>query len=136
MGCSHSWSRSPAPGVDDDQRPGAAALTRLDVDGTVRIVLEGITVSNGLAWSPDGFLVYYNDTATHRVDVFDYDRDGGLTGQRTFAAIPDGGRPDGLTVDEQGGVWVVLSNRGVVWHFTAEGMHDEVVGVPASKVTA
>jgi sugar lactone lactonase YvrE len=80
--------------------------------------------------------VYYNDTATHRVDVFDYDRDGGLTGQRTFAAIPDGGRPDGLTVDEQGGVWVVLSNRGVVWHFTAEGMHDEVVDVPASKVTA
>jgi sugar lactone lactonase YvrE len=119
-----------------DQQPGAAALYRLDPDGTTSTVLEGVTVSNGVEWSPDGSRAYYDDTATHRVDVFDYDRDTGLHGRRPFAEIPDGGRPDGLTVDEQGGVWVALSNRGAVWRFTAEGRRDDVVELPVRKVTA
>ena len=54
-----------------DQRPGGAALYRLDPDGSTRVVLEGVTVSNGLDWSPDGARAYYNDTATYRVSVFD-----------------------------------------------------------------
>ena len=62
-----------------DQRARApASLYRLDPDGSVHVVLEGVTVSNGLDWSPDGSRAYYNDTATHRVDVFDYDREAGL----------------------------------------------------------
>jgi sugar lactone lactonase YvrE len=119
-----------------DQRPGGAALYRLDPDGAISAVLQGVTVSNGLEWSPDGSRAYYNDTATHGVDVFDYATDSGLTGRRRFAEIPDGGRPDGLTVDEHGGVWVALSNRGAVWHFDPQGRHDEVVELPARKVTA
>jgi sugar lactone lactonase YvrE len=119
-----------------DQRPGAASLYRLDPDGTTRTVLERVTVSNGLEWSPDGSRAYYNDTATHRIDAFDYAPDTGLTGRRPFAEIPDGGQPDGLTVDEHGGVWVALADRGAVWHFTADGRHDEVVELPARKVTA
>src|SRR4051812_36543034 len=70
-----------------DQAPGAAALYRLDPDGSVRTVLEGVTVSNGLDWSPDGLRAYYDDTATHRVDVFDYDRDARLTGRRPFVVL-------------------------------------------------
>jgi sugar lactone lactonase YvrE len=119
-----------------DQRPGAATLYRLDPDGAVSTVVEGVTVSNGLEWSPDGSRAYYNDTATHRVDVFDYAPETGLTGRRPFAEIPDGGRPDGLTVDATGGVWVALSSGGTVWHFTAGGVHDGVVEVPVTKVTA
>ncbi len=119
-----------------DQRPGAAALHRLDPDGTTTEVLAGVTVSNGLAWSPDGSRAYYDDTATHRVDVFDYDGVRGLHGRRPFAEIPDGGRPDGLTVDEHGGVWVALADRGEIWHLTAGGVRDEVVEVPVGKVTA
>src|SRR5918997_462688 len=53
-----------------DQRPGAAALYRLDADGTVHVVLDGVTVSNGLDWSPDGTRAYYNDTATLTTTVF------------------------------------------------------------------
>ncbi|SDF51101.1 gluconolactonase [Blastococcus aurantiacus] len=119
-----------------DQRPGAATLYRLDPDGGTTAVLEGVTVSNGLEWSPDGSLAYYDDTATHRVDVFDHDPDRGLHGRRPFAEIPDGGLPDGLAVDADGGVWVALADRGEVWHFTAEGVHDEVVEVPVGMVTA
>src|SRR5215212_10669867 len=49
-----------------DQRPGAASLYRLDPDLSVRAVVEGVTISNGLEWSPDGSRAYYNDTATYR----------------------------------------------------------------------
>ena len=58
-----------------DQRAGAASLYRLDPDGTVQVVLDGLTVSNGLEWSPDGTLAYHNDTATHEIAVYIYDRE-------------------------------------------------------------
>ncbi|MDT0276153.1 SMP-30/gluconolactonase/LRE family protein [Blastococcus goldschmidtiae] len=119
-----------------DQRPGAAALHRLEPDGATTVVVEGVTVSNGLAWSPDGSRAYYDDTATHRVDVFDYDTERGLHGRRPFAEIPDGGLPDGLAVDEHGGVWVALADRGEVWRFSGDGVHDGVVEVPVGMVTA
>jgi sugar lactone lactonase YvrE len=119
-----------------DQRTGAAALYRLDPDGSTATVLEGVTVSNGLEWSPDGSRAYYDDTATHCVDVFDYDPDRGLHGRRPFVEIPDGGLPDGLTVDADGGLWVALADRGEVWHLTPDGVHDEVVEVPVGMVTA
>src|SRR5919112_493600 len=60
-----------------DQRTDAGALYRLDADGSVRVVLENVTVSNGLEWSPDGSLAYYNDTATYQISVFDYDGEAG-----------------------------------------------------------
>ena len=117
-----------------DKQPGAGALYRLDPDRSVHMVLEDVTVSNGLDWSPDGSLAYYNDTETGRVDVFDYEPDAGLSGRRPFAET--GARPDGLTVDAEGGVWVALSNAGAVRRYTADGMLDEVVELPVTKVTA
>jgi sugar lactone lactonase YvrE len=119
-----------------DQRPEAAALYRLDPDGSVTRVLDGLTISNGLAWSPDGSLAYYADTATHRVDVFDYDSVAGLTGRRPFVHLGENGNPDGLTVDAEGGVWVALYGAGAVHRFSAEGVRDAVVELPVPKVTA
>jgi sugar lactone lactonase YvrE len=119
-----------------DQAPGAAAMYRLDPDGSVREVFGDVTVSNGLAWSPDGSLAYYDDTATHRVDVFDYDRTAGLTGRRPFVRLGDDGNPDGLTVDADGGIWVALYGSGEVHRYTADGRLDGVVEVPAAQVTA
>lgn len=117
-----------------DKRPGAAALYRLDPDGSVHLVLEGVTISNGLEWSPDGARAYYNDTATERTDVFDYDRETGLIGRRAFVEPP--GRPDGLTVDAEGGVWVALSNGGAVLRFSPAGTLEERIELPVKKVTA
>ncbi len=120
-----------------DQTPGAAALYRLDPDGSVRTVLERVTVSNGIEWSPDGRLAYYADTATHRIDVFDSDRASGLTRRRPFVDLSaEALRPDGLTVDAEGGVWVALSNGGAVRRYTPGGALDAVVALPARKVTA
>src|SRR3712207_882614 len=104
-----------------DQRPGAGALYRLDPDGSVAVVLENVTSSNGLEWSPDGSRAYYNDTATYQTSVFDYDGDSGLTGRRPFVDLSsEAKRPDGLTVDGQGGVWVALSNGGAVRRYTPD----------------
>jgi sugar lactone lactonase YvrE len=119
-----------------DQASGAASLYRLGPDGQVTVVLEGVTVSNGIDWSPDGTLAYYNDTATRQVAVFDYDLDAGLTDRRVFVSIPDDGRPDGLTVDAEGGVWVAIANGGSVHRYRPDGALDQVVEVDARKVTA
>jgi sugar lactone lactonase YvrE len=119
-----------------DQRPGAAALYRLDPDGQVHRVLEGVTISNGLDWSPDGSLAYYDDTATHRVDVFDYDRETGLTARRPFVRLPDDRNPDGLTVDAEGGVWVALWGGSAVQRHSAEGAVDERIDLPVTNVTS
>jgi sugar lactone lactonase YvrE len=119
-----------------DQAPGAAAMYRLDPDGSVRQVFGGVTVSNGLEWSPDGSLAYYADTATHRIDVFDYDRDAGLTARRPFVTFSDDERPDGLTVDAEGGIWVALYGGGAVRRYDAGGRLDAVVEIPAAQVTA
>jgi sugar lactone lactonase YvrE len=117
-----------------DKQQGAATLYRLEPDLSVQIVLENVTVSNGLDWSPDGSLAYYNDTDTGRIDVFDYEPEAGLRGRRPF--VETGARPDGLTVDAEGGVWVALSNASAVRRYTAEGTLDVVVELPVTKVTA
>ncbi|TFC20795.1 SMP-30/gluconolactonase/LRE family protein [Cryobacterium algoritolerans] len=120
-----------------DQRARAGSLYRLDGDGRVTVVQDDLTISNGLEWSPDGSLAYYNDTRTGRVAVFDYDEEFGLTGLRTFAEIPaEAGYPDGLTVDSEGCVWVALYAGGAVRRYTPDGTLDGVVEVGAHRVTA
>jgi sugar lactone lactonase YvrE len=119
-----------------DQTPGAAAMYRLDTDGSVHRMFGDLTVSNGLEWSPDGSLAYFADTATHRIDVLDHDPDLGLTGRRPFVTLPDTGNPDGLTVDAEGGVWVALYGAGSVHRYDATGRLDAVVEVPTPNTTA
>lgn len=119
------------------QKAGAAALHRLDPGGAVTTVLERVTISNGLEWSPDGACAYYVDTPTRRIDIFDYEREAGLSGRRPFVVIPeDAGHPDGLTVDAEGGVWVALYDGGAVRRYAPDGRLDAVVEVAARKVTA
>ncbi|WP_328941279.1 SMP-30/gluconolactonase/LRE family protein [Streptomyces sp. NBC_00250] len=118
-----------------DESPGAGALYRLDGDGLATL-LESVTISNGLGWSPDGTLLYYADSPTGRVDVFAYDTTTGtLSGRRPFAVL-DRGVPDGLTVDAEGRVWVAVWGGGEVLAFTPEGGLHARVEVPASHVTS
>jgi len=120
-----------------DRRPGGAALYRLDPDRSVHLVLDGVTISNGLDWSPDGTRAYYNDTETGRIDTFDYSRDDGLTNRRTFAVVDEAdGHPDGLTVDAEGGVWVALNGGGAIRRHAPDGSLDLVLEMPTRHVTA
>jgi len=119
-----------------DHRTGAGALYRLDPDGTVSVGFGGVTISNGLEWTPDGSRAYYDDTPTHRIAVLDYSTEAGLTGLRTFVQLADDENPDGLTVDAEGGVWVALYGGSSVRRYSPEGRLDAVVEVPARQVTA
>jgi sugar lactone lactonase YvrE len=120
-----------------DKRPGAGTLYRLDPDGSVQVILDNVTISNGLEWSPDGTIAYYNDTPTQHVALFDYDRDAGLTGRQVFVDIPEEvGHPDGLTVDARGGVWVALYGGAAVRRYLPDGRVDEIIEVPTGHVTA
>jgi sugar lactone lactonase YvrE len=120
-----------------DQAPGRGAMWRLDVDGTASCLFGGVTVSNGLAWSPDGSTAYYVDTATQRIDAFDYDADEGLSGRRPVVTIEkESGAPDGLTVDAEGCLWVALFGGGAVHRYRPDGTLDGRVEVPAAQVTA
>lgn len=120
-----------------DQKKGAGKLYRFDANRKFETVLENVTVSNGIEWSPDGSRVYYNDTATFQISVFDYNFEKGLINQRVFVDLTDEKlRPDGLTVDAEGAVWVALSNGGAVRRYTSGGKLDGVIEIPVRKVTA
>ncbi|MEU3370647.1 SMP-30/gluconolactonase/LRE family protein [Streptomyces sp. NPDC006660] len=119
-----------------DGAPGGGTLSRIGPDGTATEVLGDASVSNGIGWSPDSRLMYYIDTPTGRIDVFDFD--GRLAHERRpFAAIPaTAGHPDGLTVDGEGGVWVALWGGGAVRRYAADGTLDLIVPLPVRCPTA
>lgn len=120
-----------------DQADRAAAMWRLMPDGTTTRILEGLTVSNGLAFSADGARAFYVDTPTGRVDLFDWDDSAGLVQRRTFADLNDqDGHPDGLCLDAQGNVWVAMNGGSQVLGLDADGGVVERIEVGAEQVTA
>ncbi len=117
-----------------DESPGHAALYRFDGEELVT-VLRDVGLSNGIGWSPDGTRMYYVDSLTRRMDVFDYD--GEPANRRPFVTIEQsGGFPDGLAVDDEGGVWLALWGGHAVRRYDPDGRLDATIEVPAKKVTA
>lgn len=123
------------PGYMNEKRDGAtAALLRLETDGGLTRVLGDMTISNGLAWSPDGRTMYHADTPAQTVCAFDFDpRTGALANGRVFARFTaPGDRPDGGAVDSDGCYWIALYHGSAVVRFSPRG---EVLArhpVPAS----
>jgi len=125
-------------GGTEGQVPNAACLYRLDVDHSVTVMLKGVTVSNGIGWSPNDRLMYYIDSREQRVDVFDYDLStGDIANRRPFVSVPrEYGTPDGLCVDATGMIWVALWGGAAVVRYTPAGDLDRRVAVPALNVTS
>lgn len=92
------------------------ALHVFDRSLVSRTVLGGVSLSNGLGWSPDGRFFYHIDTHTRRIEAFAFDGESGtLSGRRTLHEVPEGqGWPDGMTVDARGNLWVALWGGGAV----------------------
>jgi sugar lactone lactonase YvrE len=120
-----------------DESPGAGSLYRLDVDGSTSTAMSGLTIPNGLGFSPDGRIAYHADSATQEVAAYDYDPVQGLVGRRTFVRIAvEEGSPDGLTVDADGRVWVAIWAGGQVRCYAPDGQLEAVVEVPAHQTTS
>lgn len=120
------------------ERVGAASLYQLDADGGLSTLLPDVTLSNGLDWAPGNARFYHVDTSLKRVDMFDYDLDTGVIAAREpfvdlTAAV---GRPDGLTVDAEGGIWVAIARAGVIHRYDPRGTLDAIIEFPTSIVTS
>ena len=113
-------------------------LYRLDLDGTLVRLLDGIGCSNGMGLTPDHRQLYYTDSEAHEIYLFDYDVASGAIGnQRVFAAVaPNEGIPDGMTVDAQGYVWSARWDGGCLVRYTPEGVLERQISFPAKKVSS
>lgn len=121
-----------------DMSAGAGTLYRLQRDCRVDAVLSGLTISNGMDWSPDGRTMYFIDSAAGSVTAFCYDQhSGAIRKPRTLIVIPGSdGMPDGMTVDSEGFLWVAVWAGGSVRRFAPDGTLVSEVSVPASQVTS
>jgi sugar lactone lactonase YvrE len=124
------WSAT----VSERRVAGEAALYRLDGDGSSRRMLDGLTVGNGIAWSPDDRTMYLADSWERTIYAFDFDiDDGAISNRRTFARFAaDEGIPDGATVDADGAYWSAHFDGGRITRFTPDGRRDRtfLTGMP------
>jgi len=121
-----------------DTQEGAGTLWCLDVDGSVRPLLTGLTISNGLGWSPDGRTFYLADSGPATVEAFAYDvTSGTLTERRQFFALPgDEGAPDGLCVDVEGCLWVAVWGGAELRRYSPDGDLLDRIEAPVSQPTS
>lgn len=121
-----------------DDRSATGALYARDTDGSVTTLFDGVTVSNGLAWTASGDHMYYVDSPLQSIDVMEYDvESGAVSNRRRWAAIPaDVGIPDGLTIDADGCLWLALWGGAKVLRLSPDGVVIGEVVLPASRVTS
>lgn len=105
------------------QDAATGSLDRLGYDGRITPIVNGLTISNGLAWSPDGRTMYHADTPTQTVHAYDFDpATASISNARVFVkfSAPDD-RPDGAAVDSEGCYWIALYNAGAVARIAPDG---------------
>jgi sugar lactone lactonase YvrE len=113
------------------------ALYRLDPDGTLHRMVEGLIVSNGLAWTADGRTMYHSDSKGKVVWAYDYDPASGTIAHRRVIARPSEkvGRPDGAATDLEGFYWSAGISAGVLNRWAPDGRLDRTIPLPCSNPT-
>lgn len=113
----------------------AGSLYRVDADGTVERVLDGVTISNGPAFDATGTTMYFTDTARGRIEQFHVDPESGALSDRTLFVQMKirGGGPDGMAVDEEGHVWVAVWGASEVRRYRPDGSLAVTVPVPTRQ---
>jgi sugar lactone lactonase YvrE len=118
----------------------AGSLYCLETDGQVRRVLDGVSLSNGLDWSPDGRTFYYVDSLAGGIDAFEFDlSSGALSGRRRVVELgfpAEVGFVDGICVDADGGLWAAIWGLGEVRRYTPDGELDASIRLPVSQPTS
>jgi sugar lactone lactonase YvrE len=114
------------------------SLYSVEADGSVRRLLDSLSIANGMAWTADGGTLYYIDSPLRRVDAFDYDlATGAISGRRTYLTFDDRvAKPDGMSIDAEGGLWIAFWDAAEIRRYGPDGALDVVVHVPATQVTS
>ena len=123
--------------VPDKTPEKIGALYRLDAGGSVRKMLDGIGCANGLAWSPDGLVMYFTDSHTNQVWAFDYAPEAGtISNRRVFIDLSAQGYiVDGATVDADGNYWLTVPFKGKVLAFDPAGKQVAEIDMPCDLPT-
>jgi sugar lactone lactonase YvrE len=125
--------------MDDDEKEASGSLYSYSPDGSLKTLLTGIGISNGLTWSPDYQTFYHIDTPTRQVSAFDYDlATGNIANPRPAVKIPPKlGWPDGMTSDAEGMLWVAMWGGAKLTRWDpVTGQLLEAIPVPALNVTS
>ncbi|MDA0337213.1 MAG: SMP-30/gluconolactonase/LRE family protein [bacterium] len=117
---------------------GGGRLFRLDTDGSLTELLDGVGCSNGMGFSPDRRHLYYIDSSTRQIDRFDWDEaTGDLRNRQVFVDTTDEeGVPDGMTVDADGFVWCARWDGGCLVRYRPDGVEQQRIEFPARKVSS
>ena len=116
----------------------SGALYRMDTDGSIHTMVEPVGISNGLAWSNDHQTMYFIDTMQYEMVAFDYDiQTGAIADSRTVIHFDrDTGLPDGMTIDEEGMLWVCFVDGGCVTRWNPnDGTLLQKIPLPATLTT-
>jgi sugar lactone lactonase YvrE len=119
--------------------PEAASLYCLDIDGSMRRVLTGVTCSNGIVWTRDARTMYYIDTPTREIAAFDYSvTTGEVSNRRAAIRVPERlGYPDGMCIDADDKLWVAMWGGSAVTHWDpVTGELVAAYALPVSQVTS
>ena len=132
------WAGTVGVREDGLAADGAGALHCLEPDGSVRAVLVGVSLSNGLDWSPDGRTFYYVDSRLSGIDAYAFDVSGGELGERRTIelGLPAGAFVDGICVDTEGCLWAAIWGAGEVRRYTQAGRLDAVAPMPVTQPTS
>lgn len=157
-----TWDGAPLPGLNDltvdqdgdvfvgvmgfdinvfdpakDGKPPPGSLFRVSAGGQATKLYDGVMLPNGIAFSPDGRLLYQSDTMTHAVWVYDITADKEARDRRVFCRLRDDELPDGLAVDIEGGVWVAVARGdGEVVRIGADGVIERRIRIPSTFVSS
>lgn len=114
----------------DTQHIGS--LYRLDIDGSLTELDQGIAISNGPCWSPDNKTLYFSDSIDYAIYAYDYDIETGTaSNRRLFANTRElEGIPDGATVDTDGLMWMAICEGAKVVAFRPDGKLERVIDMP------
>lgn len=107
-----------------------------ELDGSMHIVSDGLVLTNGLAFSPDGRALYHCDALAGLIRVYDVNTDGTVNHWRTFATLGSTGVPDGMKVASDGSVWVADARGGRIAVFDSSGILRQNIPVPLPMVTS
>ncbi|MBB6611876.1 SMP-30/gluconolactonase/LRE family protein [Pontibacter sp. Tf4] len=122
-----------------DKRKGTAVLYRMDLDKTIVQMLDNLTISNGIVWTADNKTMYFIDTRSQQVQAFDFDLESGeINNGRVVVKIEKSeGSPDGMAIDENDNIWIVLHGGGAVLNYNPKsGELLQKITVPVPQTTA
>ena len=122
--------------MDDSERAATGTLYCITPAGWAAVD-GGYKVTNGPAFSPSGDVMYHSDSARQVTYAFDMDADGQVTNRRTFLQFgPGDGFPDGMTVDDEGCLWIAFWDGWCVRRFSPAGEWVETVKMPVQRPTS